>query len=44
MSPQDLERAFSGFSRLKTTTARSIMAFHEARRRGDGTARIKAAS
>jgi hypothetical protein len=44
MSPQDLERAFSGFSRLKTTTARSIMAFHEARRRGDSTARIKAAS
>lgn len=43
MSPQDLDRAFSGFSRLKATTARSIIAFHDARRRGDSTARIKAA-
>ena len=33
MSPQDLDRAFSGFSRLKSSTARSIIAFHDARRR-----------
>jgi uncharacterized protein (DUF2336 family) len=39
MSPQDLDRAFSGFSRLKATTARSIVAFHDARRRaGEGLA------
>jgi uncharacterized protein (DUF2336 family) len=36
MSPQDLDRAFSGFSRLKATTARSIIAFHDARRRAGG--------
>jgi uncharacterized protein (DUF2336 family) len=34
MSVQDLERALSGFSRLKPSTARSIIAFHDARRQG----------
>jgi uncharacterized protein (DUF2336 family) len=33
MSPQDLDRALSGFSRLKSSTARSIIAFYDARRR-----------
>jgi uncharacterized protein (DUF2336 family) len=33
MSPQDLDRALSGFSRLKPSTARSIIAFYDARRR-----------
>ena len=32
LSVQDLERAFSGFSRLKPTTARSIISFYDARR------------
>jgi uncharacterized protein (DUF2336 family) len=45
MSTQDLDRAFSGFTRLKTSTARSIVAFHDARRRaGENTAPIKVAS
>jgi len=45
MSPQDLDRAFSGFSRLKSATARSIIAFHDARRRASHNgAAIKAAS
>ena len=32
MSVQDLDRALSGFSRLKTATARSIIQFYDARR------------
>ena len=43
MSPQDLDRAFSGFSRLKATTARSIVAFHDARRRAGESLPAKAA-
>ena len=35
LSVQDLERALSGFSRLKQTTARSIIAFYDARRQGN---------
>ena len=35
LSPQDLDRALSGFSRLKSGTARSIIAFYDARR-GEG--------
>jgi hypothetical protein len=31
---QDLDRALSGFSRLKPATARSIIAFYDARRQG----------
>jgi hypothetical protein len=34
LSVQDLERALSGFSRLKQSTARSILAFYDARRQG----------
>ena len=34
LSPQDLDRALSGFSRLKPATARSIIAFYDARRQG----------
>ena len=34
LSVQDLDRALSGFSRLKPTTARSIIAFYDARRQG----------
>lgn len=34
LSVQDLDRALSGFSRLKSTTARSIIAFYDARRQG----------
>ena len=34
LSVQDLERALSGFSRLKPSTARSIIAFYDARRQG----------
>src|SRR5947209_4125856 len=34
LSVQDLERALSGFSRLKQSTARSIIAFYDARRQG----------
>lgn len=34
MSVQDLDRALSGFSRLKPATARSIIAFYDARRLG----------
>ena len=34
LSVQDLDRALSGFSRLKPTTARSIIAFYDARRHG----------
>ena len=32
LSPQDLDRALSGFSRLKSGTARSIIQFYDARR------------
>jgi uncharacterized protein (DUF2336 family) len=32
LSAQDLDRALAGFSRLKPTTARSIIAFYDARR------------
>lgn len=39
LSTQDLDRALSGFSRLKPATARSILAFYDARRQG-----LKAAS
>lgn len=39
LSVQDLDRALSGFSRLKPATARSIIAFYDARRDG-----MKAAS
>ncbi len=39
LSAQDLDRALSGFSRLKPTTARSILAFYDARRQA-----LKAAS
>jgi len=31
---QDLDRALSGFSRLKPSTARSIIEFYDARRQG----------
>jgi len=34
LSVQDLDRALSGFSRLKQATARSIIAFYDARRQG----------
>jgi uncharacterized protein (DUF2336 family) len=34
LSVQDLDRALSGFSRLKSGTARSIIAFYDARRQG----------
>ena len=34
LSPQDLDRALSGFSRLKSGTARSIIQFYDARRGG----------
>jgi uncharacterized protein (DUF2336 family) len=44
LSVQDLERALSGFSRLKQTTARSIIAFYDARRKGAVTTQIRAAS
>jgi hypothetical protein len=39
LSVQDLDRALAGFSRLKPATARSIIAFYDARRQG-----LKAAS
>ena len=35
LSVQDLDRALSGFSRLKQATARSIIAFYDARRQGN---------
>ena len=38
MSPVDLDRAYSGFLRLKATTARSIVAFYDARRRSGDNA------
>ena len=41
MSPPDLDRALSGFSRLKPATARSIIAFYDARRQAGA---VKAAS
>jgi len=41
LSVQDLDRALSGFSRLKPATARSIIAFYDARRQG--TAPMQAA-
>jgi hypothetical protein len=34
LSVQDLDRALSGFSRLKASTARSIIEFYDARRQG----------
>ncbi len=34
MSVQDLDRALAGFTRLRSETARSIIAFYEARRKG----------
>ena len=43
MSPVDLDRAYSGFLRLRVTTARSIIAFHDARRRAAEQAPAKAA-
>jgi uncharacterized protein (DUF2336 family) len=43
-SAADLDRAFSGFSRLKETTACSIVAFHDARRRAGESLPVKAAS
>ncbi|TMJ01522.1 MAG: DUF2336 domain-containing protein [Alphaproteobacteria bacterium] len=39
LSVQDLDRALSGFSRLKPATARSIIAFYDARRQGGAPAR-----
>jgi uncharacterized protein (DUF2336 family) len=39
LSVQDLDRALSGFSRLKPATARSIIAFYDARRQGAAPAR-----
>ena len=42
LSVQDLDRALSGFSRLKPTTARSIIAFYDRRRQGG--AALQAAS
>ena len=38
LSVQDLDRALSGFSRLRQTTARSIIAFYDARRQGGAAA------
>lgn len=43
MSVQDLDRALAGFSRLKPTTARSIIQFYDARRQS-GSARPAAAA
>ena len=43
MSPPDLDRAYSGFLRLKATTARSIIGFYDARRRAAEAAPMKAA-
>jgi uncharacterized protein (DUF2336 family) len=43
MSPPDLDRAYSGFLRLKPTTARGIIAFYEGRRRAGDRAPIRAA-
>lgn len=43
LSVQDLDRALSGFSRLKSATARSIIAFYDARRHGAALA-VKVAS
>jgi uncharacterized protein (DUF2336 family) len=34
LSVQDLDRALSGFTRLRSSTARSIIAFYDARRQG----------
>ena len=42
LSVQDLDRALSGFSRLKPATARSIIAFYDARRQS--AAPVRAAS
>jgi uncharacterized protein (DUF2336 family) len=44
LSAQDLDRALSGFSRLKPSTARSIIAFYDARRNGGGPSPLQAAS
>jgi uncharacterized protein (DUF2336 family) len=38
LSVQDLDRALSGFSRLKSGTARSIIEFYDARRQGSAAA------
>jgi len=40
LSVQDLDRALSGFSRLKPATARSIIAFYDARRQGNGPVQV----
>jgi uncharacterized protein (DUF2336 family) len=37
LSVQDLDRALHGYSRLKASTARSIIAFYDARRQGNAT-------
>ena len=37
LSVQDLDRALSGYSRLKHSTARSIIAFYDAGRQGAAT-------
>jgi len=43
MSPVDLDRAYSGFLRLKPSTARSIISFYETRRRAAELGQVKAA-
>jgi uncharacterized protein (DUF2336 family) len=44
LSVQDLDRALSGFSRLKPGTARSIIEFYDARRNGTDMASLQAAN
>ena len=44
LSAQDLDRALSGFSRLKPGTARSIIAFYDARRGGTDLTPVQVAS
>jgi uncharacterized protein (DUF2336 family) len=44
LSVQDLDRALSGFSRLKPGTARSIIAFYDARRNGAPVAPLQVAN
>jgi len=41
LSVQDLDRALSGFSRLRQDTARSIIAFYDARRQGGEPSRLQ---
>jgi uncharacterized protein (DUF2336 family) len=43
LSAQDLDRALSGFSRLKPCTARSIIAFYDARRSGTDATPVQVA-